>query len=136
MMQSERAVPWTDLTPDEQARFASESVTQGADASKVWEAAPVPAQWRFYAGCLDARIAEAPDGVELAVLPLAVDPSHRSQHIRYSASRGLCVQRKGRFVEKLRGGQRVGWERRGEEVLVGQHLPTDLAEMLVVPEGV
>jgi hypothetical protein len=136
MMQSERAVPWTDLTETERTQFAEQCVTDAADPQAEWEAQPVGAQWRFYAACLDARIAEAPDGVELAVLPLAIDPSHRSQHIRYSASRGLCVQRKGRFVEKLRGGKRVGWERRGEDVLVGNSLPTDLAEMLVVPEGV
>ena len=136
MMQAERTVPWTDLTKAEQTQFAEQYARDSADPQNDWGAQPVSAQWHFYAGCLDARIAAAPDGVELTVLPLATDPAHRSQHIRYSASRGLCVQRKGRFVEKKRDGKRIGWERRGEDVLIGKSLPTDLAEMLVVPEGV
>jgi hypothetical protein len=63
-MQSERAVPWADLTPDEQADFARQYARPGEGARDVWDAQPAPALWRFYAGCLDARIAEAPDGVE------------------------------------------------------------------------
>jgi hypothetical protein len=134
-VQSERAVPWTDLTSNDQARFASESVPGGADARKTWDSAPVAEQWRFYASCLEARIAQAPDGVALIANPLAVDPSHRAQHVCYSASLSLCVQRKGRFTEKTRNGKRVGWERRGEEILVGTGLPTDLSDMLVIPGG-
>jgi hypothetical protein len=132
-VQSERVVRWTDLTEDEQGRFLTESVAEGADPRKVWEAAPISAQWQFYASCLDARIGAAPDGVALIAHPLATDPAHRAQHVRYSASQSLCVQRKGRFVERKRDGKRVGWERRGEGILVGSSLPTDLSDMLVIP---
>ena len=135
-MQSERAVRWSDLTDVERAEFSRQQPEEGLDPQVAWGAHPVEARWRFYASCLDARIAAASDGVELAVLPLAVDPSHRSQHVRYSRSLKLCVQRKGRFVEKHREGERVGWERRGEEVLIGEALPTDLQDMLVLPEEV
>jgi hypothetical protein len=134
-MQTQRDVAWSELTADEQARFADEHAAPGQGPDQAWAALPAVQQWRFYAASLDARIAQAPDGVELTTLPLATNPSHRAQHVRYSASRGLCVQRKGRFVEKRRGGKRAGWERRGEEVLIGDQLPTDLADMLVIQEA-
>jgi len=131
-MQSERAVPWTDLTENEQADFAQQHTRPGEDSRHAWEAQAASAQWRFYATCLDARIAKSADGVELIAHPLAVDPGHRAQHVGYSASLKLCVQRKGRFAEKRVGGKRVGWERRGEELLIGDALPTDLGDFVVV----
>jgi len=85
---------------------------------------------------VEAKIADAPDGVELIVRPLAPGNAHRTQHVRYSEALGLCTQRVGRFVAKrAEDGELLGYERRGEDVFVGDAIPADLSGTVVVEEG-
>ena len=64
-MQTQRDVAWSELTAGEQARFADEHAAPGQGPDQAWAALPAVQQWRYYAASLDARIAQAPDGVEL-----------------------------------------------------------------------